>query len=215
MSDNGRPDDLDPDAKPRTTALAIADDREPWEKQPGESRPAFANFVLYRDLGPRRSLSKAAADSPRTASNFADQSRRNGWVARAEAYDDYMDRRYREERENELLAAERQEAQLGRTMTALAARRIIGDPQHGVEQINPGTLTATEAAHLAEAGIRIRRLAMGQPTDVLRGQFTITSVDLKETVEAVYDILMRFVPDERQPRAAGQVQLFFTTGRTE
>lgn len=180
---------------------------------------AFANFVAYRDLGPRRSLAKAAKDTGKGKATLEQQSTKNKWVERTEAYDDMMDLRFRQEREGELLRAERQEAQLGRTMTTLAARRILGAPAQGgqaaVEAINPGDLDPMDAAKLAEAGIKIRRLAQGQPTDILRGTFGVSSQDLQQAVRGVYEILMRFVPEERQPRAASAVQLFFETGRME
>jgi hypothetical protein len=150
---------------PRQQTIAIPDDydRPLWEKLPRESRQAFANFAHYRDLGPYRSVAKAAKDLNKSVGTLAAQSRTYRWVERTELYDDDLDARLRAEREGELMRAERQEAQLGRAMTTLAARKILGDPQNNVTAIDANTLDASEAAMLAEKGIRIRRLAMGQP----------------------------------------------------
>src|SRR5712671_511852 len=83
--------------------MAVRKDREGetqmtdlWERQPLESRQAFAAFCLYRDLGPTRSLDasyrhykgKEQATAPGTwrqwCSHFA-------WPRRATAYDDHLD----------------------------------------------------------------------------------------------------------------------------
>ena len=35
-------------------------DREAWERQPGESGPAFEAFAAYRDMGEKRTISAVA-----------------------------------------------------------------------------------------------------------------------------------------------------------
>jgi hypothetical protein len=198
---------------PARRRFELDPNREPWEKQPHESRQAYANYVVYRDLGPRRSLAKAAPDTGKSLATITDQSKKYRWVERCDAYDVYMEERYREARESELMAAERREAQLGTTMTVLAARRIMGSQQHGIPALNPAEWDAATAAKMAEVGIRTRRLAQGQPTDILRGHHTITAYDLKKAVEGVYEILMGYVAEDLRPRAASEVELFFETGR--
>lgn len=66
-----------------------------WERQPGESAKAFEAFKVYRDLGPGRSLDKAAAiyygwpqeGSRRATGTFNRWSREHAWVERAATHD--------------------------------------------------------------------------------------------------------------------------------
>ena len=65
-----------------------------WEMQPTETPRAFAAFVVYRDLGPGRSLAKAADAMPhgpgvRVMKSWSPAHR---WVERARAFDADADR---------------------------------------------------------------------------------------------------------------------------
>ena len=65
-----------------------------WEMQPTETPRAFAGFAVYRDLGPGRSLAKAAAAMPngpgvRVLKSWSPTYR---WVERARAFDASADR---------------------------------------------------------------------------------------------------------------------------
>jgi len=64
-----------------------------WERQRRESPRAYAAFVVYRDLGPGRSLSEAARSLKRSKTLLAEWSRTHNWVARADEFDAAMDRR--------------------------------------------------------------------------------------------------------------------------
>lgn len=78
--------------------------RKPWERQTGESSRAYALFVLYRDIGPRRSIgrmssSKLLSDGVPDAAQAVSVPRRSRlevycqrhrWVARAKAWDDHL-----------------------------------------------------------------------------------------------------------------------------
>jgi hypothetical protein len=86
------------DLEPREERLAvprrIAMRGEEWERQPGETSKAFSCFVVYRNLGAERSVSKVAqspniGSTPSTLSKWAENYR---WVERARAYDNMLDR---------------------------------------------------------------------------------------------------------------------------
>src|SRR5262245_21439242 len=72
----------------------------PWDQRPGESSAAYRRFLIYRDLGPGRSL--RAADraarrgrepytkrhgNTRCSGQWSDDCRHFDWVARAHAWD--------------------------------------------------------------------------------------------------------------------------------
>lgn len=75
-----------------------------WERLDDESNPAWEAFVIYRDLGLFRSLTKAAREVGKDTSLLKGWSRRHSWVARCRAWDAEMDKIDRAE----VVAARRQ-----------------------------------------------------------------------------------------------------------
>jgi hypothetical protein len=70
-----------------------------FERQDGESTKAYAAFAVYRDLGPDRSLQKAAELYYGSVKNLAQVgrwSRRFSWVERARSFDDWREMLRRE-----------------------------------------------------------------------------------------------------------------------
>lgn len=76
-------------------------DRQPWEQQPGETPKAYQAFCVYRDMGAGRSLDAGYQQSIQRVSEGYQEKRasgawrrwcnQHGWVARAIAYDKYLD----------------------------------------------------------------------------------------------------------------------------
>lgn len=65
-----------------------------YDRLPNETTKAYNAFSVYRDLGPDRSLAKAAEIFYGARKNLAQLglwSRRYDWVARARAYDDHLE----------------------------------------------------------------------------------------------------------------------------
>jgi hypothetical protein len=63
-----------------------------FERQPGETPKAWEAFKIYRDLGGHRSLAKTSELYYGSTANLAQigvWSRKNAWVDRVTAYDDY------------------------------------------------------------------------------------------------------------------------------
>jgi hypothetical protein len=66
---------------------------EPWERQPGESDPAWAAFLVYRDLpASARSIARVVSDTGKSRSLIAGWSSKWDWPARAKEYDRHKDR---------------------------------------------------------------------------------------------------------------------------
>src|SRR5690348_9192686 len=64
----------------------------PWERQPGDSPQSWAAFVVYRDMGPARSIRAVCSDMGKDRGTIGLWSKRHGWRARVEEYDREMDR---------------------------------------------------------------------------------------------------------------------------
>jgi hypothetical protein len=73
----------------------IADDRDAWERQPGESTKAFAAFCSYRDFGPARSHLRVADEVGRHRTQIGGWSTKFQWMIRVDAYDADQEQRAR------------------------------------------------------------------------------------------------------------------------
>jgi hypothetical protein len=190
MSDNGN-------NLPATTG-----DRRPWEKLPRESFKAFQGFAVFRDMGPSRSLAKVASALGKSKALVEGWSAKHGWVERAEAYDVYVDARWREEREGELGEMRRREGALGALMQTLVFQRLRGHGTPGEEDYVPamgaGELDVYGAAKLAESSVKLIRLSRGQPTELVKGALLVSGVELQRIAGDIIDIALKYIPEERE-----------------
>lgn len=67
--------------------MAKDNDREAWERQPGESGPAFEAFAAYRDMGEKRTISAVARQLNKSGTLCHRWKLKYDWRVRADAYD--------------------------------------------------------------------------------------------------------------------------------
>ena len=60
---------------------------QPWERQPGESEPAFAAFTVYRDMAEKRSLREVGRQLGKSRALIERWSSKWNWQERVRAYD--------------------------------------------------------------------------------------------------------------------------------
>lgn len=99
----------------RAKAFRTFHDAEPWERQRGEGPKPFRLFAGFRDMRDR-SLRKYAADRNIPIANLWRFSVKHNWIARAQAYDDHIDREAWRLRKTEILAAQERAAQQARAI---------------------------------------------------------------------------------------------------
>jgi hypothetical protein len=92
-----------------------------WEPQSGESAPAFAAFVEYRDLGPDRSIDAVQRKVKKNTRLLAKWSGHWNWVKRARAYDAHLDEIVRHARETELAKQSRKIASAHEVLEEVSA----------------------------------------------------------------------------------------------
>jgi len=133
---------------------------ELWERQPGESTKAYAAFCVYRDLGTERSLEKAGQmlDKPRTRKWLGEWSAKYKWVERAKAYDDYVEKLKRKEKEKAIKEMAERQARIAMAFQEKIIERL--------QSIDPAELTPTELARWFEIAAKIERLNRGEPTEI-------------------------------------------------
>ena len=76
-------------------------EREPWERQKGETRKAYEAFSLYRDGGPTRSYQSVANMLSKSLAVIKRWGSRWNWVERSRLYQDHLDSINRFEQEQE------------------------------------------------------------------------------------------------------------------
>lgn len=67
---------------------------KPWERREKEGSDVYADFIAYRNLGPKRSIEalvqSCTETSPKTVRQYKNLSAKYGWVERCRAWDDYL-----------------------------------------------------------------------------------------------------------------------------
>lgn len=168
-------------------------DRDLWERQPSESDMAWEAFSVYRDLDPGErtikhtyelvsghTLERASTpngDRVSPSMNFSRYCNEFHWRERVFAYDRYMDDKYRKELEAGRVRARVETADLGRTMRrkaaeALAELQTILYIKQGDQVVLRNALNASQIVRLAEVGVRLERLALGE-SDGASGSLTL------------------------------------------
>jgi hypothetical protein len=148
---------------------------KPWERWPGESDAAFSAFVLFRDLGPQRSLDGASTlyharnqpaplPPPGTTKNkkcsgqIRSWAKRWDWRARAAAWDAEQDRLVRQAQLQEILDMRKRHAQEAMLLQQVATQRL--------RALDPQTLTPWQSLQFISEATKIERLSRGEPESI-------------------------------------------------
>ena len=103
-----------------------------WERQPGEIQVAYAAFCHYRDLGQgHRSTRRVAQELSKSSSIVRRWSSRHDWVARVNAYDDFLQM----EREDAVREAEREAARNLVEARQQVQRRIVAAERRFLDRV--------------------------------------------------------------------------------
>jgi hypothetical protein len=187
------------------TDLAV-DSGQPWERQPKESAPAWEAFVAYRDLGYRRSTAKVARALGKSKALIDGWSSRWHWVARSDAYLEHLDEQQRQLREENIRQLHDLERVLGQSALIIALQRLQGDDDANVAPLNPNHLNATEVATLLDRGSKTLRLALGEPTDLVKAALMIHVADHQRQLGAIVDVALRYIPEDEQATFLRELQ---------
>lgn len=162
---------------------------EAWDRQKDESSKAYAAFCVYRDLGPDRSLEKVRQnlDKPRSRKWLGEWCAKYNWVERTKAYDDYLEKKKREEKEKAILDMAERHARLAMAFQQRVAERL--------REIDPSELSPSDMAKWLDIATKLERISRGEPTEIekqeVQGQVTQRYEFNDETIKAAYDTLYR------------------------
>ena len=153
----------------------MSTDIEPWERQQGESSPAFQAWVAYRDMGDDRSHAKVARQLGKSSALVSRWASAKGWHQRILAWERHLDRQRVVEAARERREMRARHAQLGVALLTKVVERLAGTGDGRVTAIDPNELDAKDLARLAVVGSRLESEAR---------QMSPTTYALNEQAEA-------------------------------
>lgn len=145
-----------------------------FDPMEGESSVAFRAFACYRDLGAERSQDAVAKMLGVSRQNLQRWTTRWEWVRRAKEYDAHLDSLEQKAREKALTKKAEDWATKELEMAALLydkAKSMLAFPlarqksKDGLTIVEPADWRMRDAASIAEAGVKMERLARGESTD--------------------------------------------------
>lgn len=164
--------------------------------QVSERARAAGFFLVYHTLGPTRSLNGLAKylaetvpESKVSATTLKVYSAKYNWQARLVDLDEAVAERMMEAHVNSVAGANARQAALGVALQVLATE--------GVRDKTGDDVSAAEAARLAQVGVNIERLALGQATERREVVTQITNTLLTDIVSLFTRVNSMKNEDER------------------
>ena len=168
----------------------------PFEQRPRETTKAYAAFKTYLDLGPTRSLVQAAAKLGCTKRRMEQLSRKNGWVARVDAFNQHFADLERQAIER--LACDKavewwtlqEPTRRLAWLEAEEAIKMVRKARERWEQSNrtPGF---EGMARMLELAIKLKQFATGMPSEIKEVHNLHAgkvSVEWEEAIRKAYDV---------------------------
>lgn len=125
----------------------------PWDARPDETMKAYRAFMIYRDLGPGRSLHAVSRELAKSVPLLKRWSSRYDWVGRARAFDVEAARLASVRSLGDHAAVRERQASLGRLLQARGGERL--------STIDPRDLSPGDAVRAIRAGAQIESAALG------------------------------------------------------
>lgn len=177
-----------------------------WERQPGETATQYAAFCVYRDLGPRRTLTESirlwsTPNKPRAQnkvlrlpdgttrdmrtrnSSVLEWSQRHNWKVRAQLWDQHQDREAQQAEIDHLRALKRREARM--------ADRGWDVVERAMADISPAELRPKDLSTLMMALARLGRMAHDQPDSTVAHTGNVTHEHLVHLSDEELDDRLR------------------------
>lgn len=137
----------------------MANEAKPWERQDGETSTQFEAFVIYRDMGADRSLTKVAEKLQKSTTLMGRWSGKNNWVERAASWDDEQDRVARQEQINDIRKMRKRHADLAKNMLDKAERALLNMPEEEIK--------ASDISRMVDVASKLERLSRGDTSEVI------------------------------------------------
>lgn len=124
-----------------------------WDIQHDESSRAYEAFAVYRDLGPERSLVKAAQKLGKNVTTITQWSTRHDWVARVRAFDEYVASRTADKAVESAASIRARQAKHAQAIQLRAMQKFA--------TVTPDGMSVGEATRAFQVGAEVERKVMG------------------------------------------------------
>jgi hypothetical protein len=163
-----------------------------WQRQRGETSPAFEAFVLYRDMTPPRSVRRICEILDKHKSQINGWSSTNRWVARCQVWDNEVDRRATNTQVAEIKSMKRRQAKVAFEMQATGhfaledLKKKLAEARKAEEsgmRVKP-LISPDNIVRMIDAGARLERLNFDEPDNITEVQGSdFSNLSLEEMLQ--------------------------------
>ena len=149
---------------------------EKWERQEGESAKQYAYFKAFLDLGALRTIPKVQEKTNKSLTYLNTLSSRNNWIARADAYDRYIDEITRKENIEAIKKTNKGNIQLAQAIKFVVGKKAkllidkikaAGDDTESLNEVI-NEISWNVLPQLANMAVEIERKAYGMNEEILK-----------------------------------------------
>ena len=149
---------------------------EKWERQEGESAKQYAYFKTFLDLGALRTIPKVQEKTNKSLTYLNTLSSRNNWIARADAYDRYIDEITRKENIEAIKKNNKENIQLAQAIKFVVGKKAkllidkikaAGDDMKSLSEVI-NEIPWNVLPQLANMAVDIERKAYGMNEEILK-----------------------------------------------
>lgn len=185
--------------------LELAEDRDAWNRQPGEAARQYERFIVFRDAGPARTLTETAQRVGLSYPRLREIAKRDRWVQRAEAWDAQQQRvhdaevsiRLRQQRENLIGVNYNLAARSGRYLLTQPLRQLAAS-EH-LRAVEQGTRGFQQLTAQSVPSVVVNAQASASATaEASSGELAASIADMSRAERREY---MREVLAEMERRA--------------
>ena len=149
---------------------------EKWERQEGETALQYSYFLAYLDMGVLRTIPKVQEKTNKSLTYLNTLSSRNNWIARADAYDRYIDEITRKENIEAIKKANKENIQLAQAIKFVVGKKAkllidkIKAAGENTESLNEviNEISWNVLPQLANMAVEIERKAYGMNEEILK-----------------------------------------------
>lgn len=149
---------------------------EKWERQEHESAKQYEYFKTFLDLGALRTIPKVQQKCSKSASYLSKLSIRNDWLARADAYDRYIDEITRKENIEAIKKSNKENIQLAQAIKFVVGKKAkvlidkikaAGDDTKSLDEVI-NEIPWNVLPQLTNTAVDIERKAYGMNDEILK-----------------------------------------------
>jgi transposase len=129
---------------------------ETWDRQPGETEKAFRAFVIYRDLGWKRSCTLVAKMLGKSTTLIYRWCGPGNWESRCEDFDRSRDRELQKKHKQEIGPSIERHLGLSRMIQSIVLEKL-----QKIEKWAMANLSISQCAHIMQTASMIERLSLG------------------------------------------------------